>query len=307
MTEKDVEKMTMSRRRYVKYGIRGIGAVLVATSIPSFLPNVKADAQESPSSPIYSPYPKPLTDFSKIVPDSTPELNIADLRHPLHNKFCFPVRFSRDTPNPGTGDFGTDIKPVSGVLGVYAMQEVRTDLSLPAAPPDRTLYAPTLECPNKASLESVTSYHRYSGMSGTGRNWGVWNHVTGGWVVFKAMDSTWLSIYTRVFAEGRMYSTKVIKLSGAWKVLLYNYNTSSWEVQYSDTRERSTTNGWDIWESWFNQTCPTTIPNIESKGLQVYVNGYWYPVNPTYGQPLNTMYCLYPKGWKSQYDWWYVN
>jgi len=219
-------------------------------------------------------------------------------------------KWLREEPIPGQGDFGTTLYATPGVLGVYAMQEVRTDLTLPVQPPDRWLYAPTLECPNKASLESVTVYKRAGTDSSTVRVYAVWNHITGGFVVWKPMDSTWLNTYTRIFAEGRMYSTEVIKLNNYWKVLLYNFNTSSWDLQASYFTETSRTDGWDIWESIFNGTCPRPLPNIESNKLQVWHNGTWKYVTPNSGFEGEWLYqwtCGYPKGWTDPFFHWWVN
>jgi hypothetical protein len=97
---------------------------------------------------------------------------------------------------------------------------VQPDLELPAAPPDRTLYAPTLQSPNRAGYESVTAYWRYEGMDSTSRAYGVWDHVAVDWAVFKYITACFLSLYVR---DG-CYLTIVMKYPEGWRVYLWNYS-----------------------------------------------------------------------------------
>ncbi len=257
------------------------------------------------------PKPEPVNDLLQIVNDTTQQLNILDPKHPDFGKIPLPRRErlpNERLPNitPGTGDYGTRVdRSLTGVLGVYAGQEVQPSLTLPSAPPDRTLYAPTLEAPNYAPLESVTAYWRYAGMGSTSRGWGVWDHTTGGWAVFKPMDSTFLSNYVRSYPEGQLYFTEVVYTSSAWRVLLYNFNTGAWEQQYSSTGSSSRVDGWDAWESYFGGTCPS-VPNVESKELKVFVNGQWPYVTSTYGSLLDYQNCAYAENMVSQYYHWSV-
>jgi len=259
----------------------------------------------------FPPIPNPASDMSEIKPDSTPYLNILDPEHPLHGKIPLPVRKHLPPPpdgipNPGKGDYGTSInRNLDGIKGVYAGQEVIPDLSLPEAPPNRTLYAPTLESPNYAPLESVTAYWRYEGMTSTGRAWGVWDHTKGKFVLMKPIDSQFMSNYVRTFPEGQLYFIEVVYINNAWRVLLYNFNTDQWEEQYSSAGSSNRKDGWDIWESFFEGTCPS-IPNIGSDYLQVYVNGVWKSVTSTYGSLLDYQNCPYQENMISNYHHWSV-
>lgn len=282
---------------------------LLSTENQSKIPLPKENLSD-PNRFKFPPIPSPTDDMSEIKPDSTPHLNILDPKHPMYGKMPLPVRKHLppdvETLNPGQGDYGTSInKNIDEIKGVYAGQEVRPDLSLPEAPPNRTLYAPTLESPNYAPLESVTAYWRYEGMASTGRAWGVWDHKKSEFVLMKPIDSHFMSNYVRTFPEGQLYFTEVVYINNAWRVLLYNFNTNQWEEQYNSTGNSSRRDGWNIWESFFEGTCPP-LPNIGSDYLQVYLNGAWKSVTPDHGSLLDYQNCPYQENMLSNYYHWSI-
>lgn len=259
------------------------------------------------------PLPKPPTDISQVVNDTTPELNILNPKHPDYGKIPLPryrrAKLTNATPSPGEGDYATIIN--GDIVGAFAIQEVQLALELPSAPPDRTLYAPTLMPPNNAPLESVTWYRRYAGWDTTGRDWGVWDHTKTppGFVVLKPINHpTFLSKYIRSRPEGQVYYTAVWNINNVWEALLYNFNTGYWERQYSlpSSSKSNFQHGWDAFETYFDGTCPA-LPNIESIELQVLLNNSgWRYVTPSYGSLQDTQNCAYAENMISQYYHWSV-
>ncbi len=205
---------------------------------------------------------------------------------------------------PGTGDFGSYlVNTPSGIKGVYAMQQVQPTLNLPGLY-EPTLYAPTVMSPNFAPIESVTAYWNYSGMTSTAKAWGVWNHYTGGWVVLRDMDSNFMSNYVGTYPEGQFYFTE-IKQDGnnTWNVLLYNFKTHSWEIQYGSDSQSPFEYGWDMFETYFNGTCPP-LPSISSIGVMVLNNGQWELATNKYGSLLDNSSCAnYKEDMTPFYKW----
>ncbi|HEY9205544.1 MAG TPA: Ser-Thr-rich GPI-anchored membrane family protein [Candidatus Methanoperedens sp.] len=215
----------------------------------------------------------------------------------------------RNVPSivPGTGDFGSYlVNTPGGIKGVYAMQQVQPALNLPGLY-EPTLYAPTVMSPNFAPIESVTAYWNYSGMTSTAKAWGVWSHYTGGWVVLRDIDSNFMSNYVGTYPEGQFYFTE-IKQDGTngtntWNVLLYNFKTYSWEIQYSSDSQSQFEYGWDMFETYFNGTCPP-LPSISSNDIMVLSNGQWELVTNTYGSLLDNSNCAsYKEDMTPFYKW----
>ena len=253
--------------------------------------------------------------------DSTPYLNILNESSPYYGKYPLPPAHRRTilslgenaTPSPGAG-YGAWVKDeyTDRTSGVMARQEVHPALSLPEPSSGMViLYAPTLMGGADDPLESVTRYWRDEGMGSTAREWAVWNHSRpegeDHWEVTKPMDSTFLDNYVRDYPEGKFYRTKTEKIGQEWKVFLYNFNTGSWEVQFSSTSSRPPHNSYDIWEEYHlkNVSCPD-LPRIESLDFKVKIDGEWKLVTPTYGQVLETMYCDYGRGFEDEYHHWFV-
>lgn len=298
----------------ISVGLAGedLGAFTTEEKYNAFAAQPGLSAQERPGRKRGPWTPAELERFA--VPDTTPHLNVADPANPNHGKVKLPTRARKGFPVPGEADFGAfinEIVPEGTNPGGYAYQEVNTSVSLPAAPPDRFLYAPTLQAPNMARLEAVTTYWRRAGEGTTTKAFGVYDHKCGTgsgcpWVVFKFIDRTFLDTYTRGCTAGSCYEVIVQKYSDGWRVYLFNYNTFLYELQV--TRPHDPTAlviGWNAWESFFGGTCPT-LPRLESLDLEVWTTTGWQDVTPTYGSVLNNMMCPYSMGWVFQYYSWWV-
>lgn len=258
--------------------------------------------------PKYPAKPKPLTDPSQLVGFNLDEINIASPKNSLFGKIMLPERsLPHESPNPDRS-FGTKIKQGLSIAGVYAGQEVVANLELGSGE-DRTLYAPTLACPNSCPLESVTAYWRYNGYASTVRAWGCYNHTKGGWELLIYFNN-FLTDFVRSYSEGSLYFTEVIKLSGIWRVALYNFTAGRWQEMCTTSNTFSgRTYGWDVWESYeWNTNWPDPFYNVESSGLQVYTGSTWYYCPSTYGEEWNTLpdNFAYSYGWYNNFYHWYV-
>ncbi len=262
--------------------------------------------------------PRPLTNISEatqiagpggvhrsISADVTPMVNIGNNPAPRKDRSKKDI-MKRNVPSivPGTGDFGSYLvnKP-GGIKGVYAMQQVHPTLNLPGLY-EPTLYAPTVMAPNFTPIESVTAYWNYSGMTSTGKAWGVWNHYTGSWAILRYIDSDFVSNYVGSYPEGQFYLTEILQdSSNTWNVLLYNFNTSSWDIQYSSNSQSKYEYGWNMFETYFNGTCPQ-LPGISSIDTRVLNNGQWELVTDTYGSLLDYSNCAnYREDMTPFYNW----
>ena len=253
--------------------------------------------------------PGPIDDLSLASFDSSPELNLVSGNREDHGlsegSFPFPVR---GDIGRGTADWGSWINRIGWFpsrLGSYAAQQIHSTLNLPAAPPDRTLYAPTQMAPNYTPLESVTAYWRYFSMWSTGRAWGVWDHPGGGWSVFKDINSSFLSKYVRNYNPGAFYFTETFVDNGTTMVMLYNFNSDTWETQDTSTGSSGWSVGWTMWETYFEQTCPY-LPRIASGRVQIYVSGQWQFLDESSGDLLSYPYCDYRYRMLSPYKRWFV-
>lgn len=262
--------------------------------------------------------PRPLTNISEatqiteqgvmqrsITTTVTPSVNIGNNPIPRRDRSKKDI-MKRKVPSivPGTGDFGSYLlNTSSGIKGVYAMQQVQPTLELPRLY-EPTLYAPTVMSPNFAPTESVTVYWNYSGMTSTGKAWGVWNHYTGGWAILKTMDSNFISNYVGTYPEGQFYFTEIAQDSGnTWNVLLFNFKTNSWEIEYTSDSQSSFEYGWNMFETYFNGTCPP-LPSISSINTMVLNNGQWELVTNTYGSLLDNSNCAsYKEDMTPYYKW----
>ncbi|HJH27917.1 MAG TPA: hypothetical protein C5S37_14415 [Methanophagales archaeon] len=234
-----------------------------------------------------------------------------------HSKHLYPDKSESDnipqasvvSPSPGEA-FGTEMysEYEEKTWYVYAGQEVRPSLSLPSASCNLWLYAPTLMCPNHCPLEAVTAYFRYADSSTTEKEFWVWNHSQVPNPVFsRPIDSTFLSNYVRDYPEGKLYFVETGYWSPYWKVLLYNFTSGNWEEQYSSTATISRADYWDIWEYYFDSSCPSSLPDIESAYLQAYFDGTWRQINETYGFEHDTMVnCSYERYFVDEYHHWDV-
>lgn len=255
---------------------------------------------------------------AKIMQDTTPELNMLNPKNPNYGKIKLPEKRKLPklpTETPGTGDYGTTIYATSGVFGAAAKHYIQTGLSLPENQTnDQLLYAPTLEAPNYAPLESVTIYFNPVGSGDvTYRQWGTWNHSAPCppcWDVIKSMDSAWQANYTTTDGDGRYYLTIVYKPGGSgsntWQVLLYNFTSTWWEIQDEYTGSTQRSDGWDMFEETTGWSCPS-LPQIRSKDVKVYLNSQAYPVTWLFGETKDYQSCSYTEEMVSNYYHWRVN
>jgi hypothetical protein len=248
--------------------------------------------------------PKPLTDFSKAVPDSSPELDILNKSSRYYGKIPIPT-----TP-PGQikkvdsnaldsnalnlnmlqstelqeGGYGSWIANNPNYIAVYAQHQIQPNLNIVpnSNGSDVVLYAPTLEFSNHCPLEQTMEYFQSAYTHGqTARVWGVYLHSDvepkGSWVVQKNVDSTFLSKYVRTDGDGRSwYYTEIGLLPGApgWSVVLYNFNTGEWEYIWSSTSQWSGFNegGWAFFETHYNGIDQPSIPEIQATGIMLIDN-----------------------------------
>jgi len=255
--------------------------------------------------------------------DTTPELNIANPKHPDYGKISN-VRFPEPGlngkqhekfPFPGQGDYGTSIFSGNNVIGALAVEQVQPNLVLADS---YILYAPNLESANGDPLEVVPTYWKFTGQA-MGRVWRIYDHSisppNNPWVVSKTIDSTFLSTYTTTWGgtSDTVFYTATFQCSAPWcggnvySVVLYNFNTNLWEVQYTQSNSWSRTDGWNQWESFFNGSCPSGLPKIESRQLEVAIP-QWTLVTGSYGGLHDTTSCSnYNNVMVSPYYDWYLS
>ena len=179
---------------------------------------------------------------------------------------------------PGSGDRGFWV--LSG-SGIYAINDARTDLSLPGTAIGTTIYAPTHMAAGNTCIETVTAHWRFSGMAATSHGHGFWDWCetdgTGGWQVFEFMDAAWQAKYVRTTRGQARYSTQVFKNGVCWSGLLFNYGQGQWEEKTTICGSGPYSYGWTMWESHYMmdqaRVCPK-LPPIEASGLQVLA-GTW--------------------------------
>lgn len=269
-------------------------------------------------------------DLSQTVTDTTSSANVLNPNSGMYagvasGEIVLPRKdntmiSSSDILPRGMSDYLTMIRPLNGkIIGTIALQQIHPDLELPPSSPDRTLYAPTLKQVN-SPLEITTAYWRYNGMSGTGRGIGIWDFRAGRFVVFKFNSDTADYIYKD--SSGNQFYVPMIKKFGSrWYALLLNFKTLSFEIQYSVpfSREDVGAGGWDMWESYFEGTCPD-IPDIESNYLMVFdIGGFtkenskyiytrpgWKLVTQKYGYLWDYLGCDYRKEMKKEFWNWIV-
>jgi hypothetical protein len=247
--------------------------------------------------------PQPLTDFSKAVPDSTPQLNFLNKSSPYHGKILPPstplgqikdnssklgsnilnLNALQGTPLEDSG-YGSWIANNPNYIAVFVQHQIQPNLNIVPNPngSEVVLYAPTVQFPNHCPLEQTMEYYQNVYTQGnTRRVWGVYFHSdTPGqseWVVQKVVDDTFLSNYVRTDGEGRSwYYTEIGILPGAsgWSVILYNYNTRTWEYVYTTTSQWSgfAQGGWDFFETHYNGIYQPSIPEIQATGIMLIDN-----------------------------------
>lgn len=219
----------------------------------------------------------------RLVPDSTPELSA---------KFGPTPRRGQAGPQQlvdVSSERGFSISSSFPVQGVYAGHSASTLLIFPPSSgpnTDRTLYITTMPSASISCLESLTAYFRYSQHPSTIRQWRIYDWCTGAGfnTPSKTIDSVFLSNYVRNVGGNESYFTEVVVLGdGLLHVLLFNFNTSTWEDQYAVPPAQVWPNGWTFFEYEHGPDagCPA-IPRQHGLDLQVLVDGVWQLLTPTY-------------------------
>lgn len=285
-------------------------SLIFLVALLTILP-VSPSAAQGSQPPSFPPPPSAEELLKFAVPDTTPELNILNPASPLYGKIppppprkVPPTIGNHTTIENQTGllalhDYwGASIaqqNPAPSDVGVYARQQIITTLTIPS---NSTLYAPTLLSGNNALYEAVTSYNNSGVMT---RQFAVFNHATGTWVLAKNLDSTFVSKYT----SGGYYTVIVRKISGIWRVYLYNYQTGLYETQVSGTGTGPNGIGWNIYESYLSGC--SNLPVFRSRDLQVVTTTGWKYVAGGYGAELSNLTCAYSKSWVSQFYSWNID
>jgi hypothetical protein len=212
-----------------------------------------------------------------------PFLNLASRPGVLPTR---PHLYDLPKETPGTGDASIRLYAGIGVYGLYSGHDLQRDVSIPDG---LTLYAPTMVPPEPSvsgrigCLESVT-VHRFDG-SAMEHAFGVWRHCGGsqGWVMYRTVGSVFLLNYVRIFDGEERFFTEVYKSSGTWYAYLYNFQSSTWELQAAATGDGLADfggEGWSMFETYFNGQCPY-LPPIRSAPLQYFNGSSWSNVTPS--------------------------
>jgi hypothetical protein len=256
--------------------------------------------------------PKPNTDVSKSVPDTTPHLNL------VKNKILKQIEMG-DTPFPsqkyperkfsikqqsasrlhwGSG-IETIANPVDNQWGIYTGHSVNQSQSFPDE--DTLLYSPTSMPPNNTPLEVTTVYYRPPSSSATSRQVGIWDHTgeyknpsgSGNWLSLKSMTpgGEFDSKYLASFSDGTFYFLQILKTSSTqdeFTVQLYNHQTGLWENQSGPavnlpavfnnrTNQTAYGFGWAFHEPKFDDKCPEFNDiKLAANGLRVWDGDRWY-------------------------------
>lgn len=263
------EILDTSQAKYLPYGV----------SVPEF-------------SPLYlAPEPYDERRHGPSKPNSTPELNLADI------------------PDSVTSDPGRVQRRASGLSqllliggesvrgpqwaspfynSIYGAHNTQLSMTLPAPTDTSThrLYAPTSMPSGSACLEMATIHRRSPGQVTVHRA-GWWDWCTDPNVSSFAYEesmtnSTWQSKYTRVDGFGNRNYTITIAYghdpqgNECWSGLMYNFNTGAWESKIArchlpgDTLNVNEDNdGWVIWEWKTDKVCPSAFARTAAYNLKV--------------------------------------
>jgi hypothetical protein len=149
------------------------------------------------------------------------------------------------------------------------------------------LWAPVLYPGNESCIELLTSYHSNGSVVIQPKNWCDGDPWGPYWVV----DAAFRDKYVRVGA----YTTKIEQTNATtneWKALLFNYNTSSWDVLYTKAGVHSggPSAGWNYFEVFTGYNAQTGVGDycdrtagytFASKYLYFKVGTGWIPATGT--------------------------
>ena len=179
---------------------------------------------------------------------------------------------------PGDGNRGMW---VWNGTGIYAKNDLQTDLEISDDAIGTEIYAPAHMPANYSCLETVAAHWRYEGMETTAHGHGFWDHCgddgEGGWQLFEYITEEWKDKYITVEDGNEVYYTQVYKDDeGTWHGLLYNFEAEQWEDKTTVTGTGSAWyKGWTMWESHNLEVC-SDFPNIRATNIEVDLDNDWW-------------------------------
>jgi hypothetical protein len=272
-------------------------AMLMAEAAPNDNANDKAKEKVDRSQ---REAPAPYVDGDPVYIKEVDPNNVQDIPGPDYPKRSeSPLANRGISVQAGSGveAFGTDFDVNPGDLsGSYARMEVHTDLDVKA---DTFLFAPTMKGSGNAPLEIVTAYDNVGGSNEKQRvvlyNF---NDDEYDWNNAKTINQDFLDDYGQTdsgsdYYYGQIWYSTVLE---EWRALIYNYDTSSWELLDTDDDDYNTiTGGWVAWEEhkmddyWpWDDNCPSSLPQIDADRIDVYKSGTWYDATSTYASVMDT-------------------
>lgn len=224
--------------------------------------------------------PSPITDFDKEYPRVIPRqsINGEESPHPINPPP--PMRLTGGTTSFADENhegFGTLLnKEINDIWAVYSKNQVHVDSI--TLQDDTFLYAPTILAPNYSGLEIVTYYGNEGNGLGTEKYVLVYNHNTQtfNWDNKHVIDSNFLNSYTLNWYGKDYFYTEILEYKDVWYAYIYNFDTHSWHIWDSETEDGPIVDGWVAWEEYFfDDNCPTTLPDITGKRIYLYHNEVW--------------------------------
>jgi len=175
--------------------------------------------------------------------------------------------------------WGTMTQGTSAPTGMSATHSVAPSVRSTGEGSD-VVYAPTMYPAGNACIEDTTAY---------GTNYAAiwaWDWCNGEHVgKYTSMDPSFLSTYT----QNGAYQVSIIKTDAAsntWEMLLYNYQTSTWDPYYTSAGQTHTTGstGWDVFETYSDTNTTTSELDVctdtagssfTASNIQQRENGTW--------------------------------
>ncbi len=193
------------------------------------------------------------------------------------------------TQGSGHESFGTELDvDTSSQVGVYSKNEVHDGVV--SLKDDTYLYAPTMLPANYAPLEVVTFYVDEGWWTGMKEHVVIYDFVAGDyvWSTDFVIDSNFMTDYTLSVASSDWYYTYVYKSGSTWYVYIWDVTNTEWDLWDSFTGSGVQSVGWVAWEEFnFNGDCPTTLPEIKARDVQVY-DGGWQDADSSYASEVDT-------------------
>lgn len=292
--------MTLKNAKTISFAVLIVALILpvLAMSLADAAPNEKAN--DKAKEKVHEPEP-PTMEEMKANLDKPPRERQSHVENDKFFKYPPPqdhskghlhedhtvdesfTEFEGFTAGTGHIGFGTGLDvDTSSQVGVYFKNEVHdSGITLE----DNTiLYAPTVLPANNSPVEVVTSYVDKGFFSGTEKKVVLYNHVTGtfDWDDAFVIDSNFINDYTLSVSGSDYYYTYVYKSGSNWAVYIYDVANTQWDLWDVISGTGPYSDGWVAWEEYyFDGSCPTTLPEIKARGVQVY-DGGWQNADSSY-------------------------